>query len=182
MSLGAIFAIDFFGTLFFICSTGSIIKVNVKGGSMSSHPSFRVAHGSKSVAAIFTGSINPSSIKSSVIASNRDLASNSNRSCSIHLANWQGGTGKCYTVEEIGLKDFILSDTSIYLLVLNSRAVWIGGAGDLIEDSISRSQFRQAIKLAKAAYKIPCPRHDYQRVGLIADLLAGHLNPKSFAA
>ncbi len=149
---------------------------------MSSHPSFRVAHGSKSVAAIFTNSINPSSIKPPSIANNRDLVVSSIRSDSIHLENWQGGTGKCYQIKEIGLKDFVLSDTSIYLLVLNSRAVWIGGANDLIEDSVSRAQFRQAIKLATAAYKIPCPRHDYQRVGLIADLLAGHLNPKSFAA
>ncbi|MCF6326230.1 MAG: hypothetical protein L3J21_02930 [Devosiaceae bacterium] len=149
---------------------------------MSSHPSFRIAHESKNVAAIFTNSINPSSIKPSSFASNRDLASDSARSDSIHLTNWQGGTGKCYSVEEIGLKDFVLSDTSVYLLVLNNRAVWIGGASDLIEDSVSRAQFRQAIKLATAAYKIPCPRHDYQRVGLISDLLAGHLNPKSFAA
>ncbi|VAW21760.1 hypothetical protein MNBD_ALPHA11-1648 [hydrothermal vent metagenome] len=144
---------------------------------MSSHPSFRVAHGSKSVAAFLNNSNNPSPIASSC-----DLAPNSARSGSIHLTNWQGGTGKFYPVDEIGLKDFTLSDTSIYLLVLNNRAVWIGGASDLIEDSFSRSQFRQAIKLATAAYKIPCPRHEYQRVGLISDLLAGHLNPKSFAA
>jgi len=144
---------------------------------MSSHPTFRVAHGSKSVAAFLNNSINPSPIASSC-----DLAPKSVRSGSIHLTNWQGGTKKLYPVDEIGLKDFTLSDTSIYLLVLNNRAVWIGGASDLIEDSISRSQFRQAIKLATAAYKIPCPRHDYQRVGLIFDLLAGHLNPKSFAA
>jgi len=139
---------------------------------MSSHPNYRVAHGSKSVAAIFTKSINPPPI-----ASNCDLVSNSS-----HLANWQGGTGKFYPIDDIELEDFTLSDTSVYLLVMNNRAIWIGGARDLIEDSVSRSQFRQAIKLATTAYKIPCPRHDYQRVSLISDLLAGHLNPKSFAA
>ncbi len=118
----------------------------------------------------------------SPIAKICNLVSFSKHSGSICPASWHGGTGKDYPVDEMDLESFTLDDASIYLLAADNRAVWIGGARDLIEDNNSRSQFRQAIKLATAAYKMPCPPREYQRTGLISDLLSGHLNMKTFAA
>jgi len=144
---------------------------------MSSHHIFRPAH----------SSVNNSAANNSAIVNNSMAPDSTSQNCPtvahINSANnWLGGSGKIYAASEIEVKDFILNDSSIYVLVSQKRAIWIGTARDLIEDSASRSQFRQSIKLASSAFEIHSPRHQNQRFGLIADLLAGHLAPTSFAA
>jgi len=144
---------------------------------MSHHHIFRPAR----------GSVDNSTANNSAIVNNsmpiHSTPNNSTIGSDINSATiWQGGSGKFYTVNEVELRDFTLNEDSIYLLVSQKRAVWIGTARDLIEDSACRTQFRQSLETASRAFEIISPRHQNQRFELIADLLAGHLASTSFAA
>ena len=148
---------------------------------MSSHQDCRTTHGPFGMGRFFSSPPGPATSAGNV-AGRGPVADDSDSDGSPAPAVWQGGTGKSYPVREIGLDDFVLSDTSLYILVSNNRAIWIGRACDLIEDAASRSRFRQALKLASSAYKISCPAHEYIRLNLVSDLLAGHLLAHPFAA
>ncbi len=95
---------------------------------------------------------------------------------------WQGGSGRHYPVTEQSVSDFLLSDTNLYMLVANNRAVWVGTSDDLIRDSASRAQFRSAVSYASAAFEMALPTDDTARVCLSADLLNGQPASKLHAA
>lgn len=90
------------------------------------------------------------------------------------FTNWRGQSGIFHSLNEVCVDDFILSDDHLYILVANEAAIWIGSASDLIEDSVSRAQFRQGVRLATAAYKLEAPDNQNLKIALIADLLSGH--------
>ncbi len=87
---------------------------------------------------------------------------------------WQGGSGSTYAVKPVSVEHFVLGDFHIYLLVNAGRAIWVGTARDLIDDQISRSQFRRAISKATSAYELDMPRDEHQRLFLLTDLETGH--------
>ena len=87
---------------------------------------------------------------------------------------WQGGSGHAYATKQVAVEHFVLSDYHIYLLVNAGRAIWVGTARDLIDDQISRSQFRRAISKATSAFEIDLPRDEHQRLFLLGDLETGH--------
>ncbi|MCF6302942.1 MAG: hypothetical protein L3J13_07045 [Devosiaceae bacterium] len=89
------------------------------------------------------------------------------------FTNWRGHSGKCHSLIEVCVDNFFLTDAHLYMLVANERAIWIGSANDLIDDSASRAQFRQGIKLATAAYKLEAPVDQNLKLILSADLLSG---------
>ncbi len=139
---------------------------------MSSHQSFSTNDNFEHSAAIVGNSM-----KQPHISEGKNTRDSDNK-----LANWHGGSGNYYHINQVELDDFILDEANIYILVYNSRTVWVGSARDLIEDSISRAQFRQALKVASAAFETPAPRFENHRISLISDLLSGHLMPVPFAA
>ncbi len=89
------------------------------------------------------------------------------------FTNWRGQSGTFYSLNEVSVDDFILNDDYLYMLVANEVAVWIGSASDLIEDSASRAQFRQAVKSATKAYRLQAPDNQNLKIALIADLFPG---------
>lgn len=88
---------------------------------------------------------------------------------------WLGGSDTRYPGTRLALDHFVLADNSIYLLAGRERALWVGGARELIDDAVSRSRFRSAILMASIALQLPAPRNDLERMWLIADLETGHL-------
>ncbi len=87
---------------------------------------------------------------------------------------WQGGSGHAYSARPLSVEHFILNEDHIYLLVNAGQATWVGTARDLVDDQISRSQFRRAINAATSAFELNLPRDEHQRLSLIADLETGH--------
>jgi hypothetical protein len=88
--------------------------------------------------------------------------------------NWQGTSGQYYDVVAVALEEFILNETSLYMLVSNNRALWVGSARDLIEDSTSRELFRKTIAIASIAYEMCDAKEENQRILMAADILGGH--------
>lgn len=95
---------------------------------------------------------------------------------------WQGSSEQFHLIDEVPVDDFILNETKLYMLVSKDRAIWIGTARDLIEDSASRSLFRHSTKFASAAYELEIPSDEAKRISLIADLMSGHQAQKLHAA
>ena len=105
-----------------------------------------------------------------------------NSSSNAPLTNWQGGSGQLHSLNEVSVEDFILNETNLYVLVTKNRAIWVGTAQDLIEDSASRAQFRHSTKFATAAYEMPIPKDEADKIKVHADLLSGHPLTKLHAA
>ncbi len=99
-----------------------------------------------------------------------------------HSTYWQGSSEQFHPIDEVPVDDFILNETKLYMLVSKDRAIWIGTARDLIEDSASRSLFRHSTKFASAAYQLDIPKDEAKRISLVADLMSGHPAQKLHAA
>ena len=108
--------------------------------------------------------------------------SSSNKISMTNGINWQGGSGRHYSMCEQPVSDFLLKDKNLYMLVANNRAIWVGTRDDLVSDSASRAQFRTAISYASAAYEMKLPSDDTARICLFADLLNGQPASKLHAA
>ena len=96
--------------------------------------------------------------------------------------SWIGGSGRHYRVRPVAVNSFQLKKDRLYLLTVNNRPIWIGTCRDLISDSETRTQFRQASALAALAYELSEPENSDQRASLIIDLLTGHPSPALIAA
>ncbi|HHG89679.1 MAG TPA: hypothetical protein ENJ90_04250 [Devosia sp.] len=87
---------------------------------------------------------------------------------------WQGASGNIYALRVVSVERFVLGDFHAYLLANAGQAIWVGTARDVIDDQISRSQFRRAISKATSAFELDMPRDEHQRLLLLADLETGH--------
>lgn len=88
-------------------------------------------------------------------------------------ARWQGASGAVHVATSLKVADFVLNDGFIYVLVAAGMPVWVGTAHNLITDSASRAQFRNALGRATSAFELSLPTDEHRAMELIADLETG---------
>lgn len=90
------------------------------------------------------------------------------------VSAWRGRSGRVYALTPEAVAEFFLSPEKLYLLARGSLALWVGGADDLVADSVSRARFRLALDCADRAYRLEgVGGDDIARMTTIWDLEGG---------
>lgn len=85
-------------------------------------------------------------------------------------ANWYGRSGRGYGLITENLDRFSLRDSELYLIAKGSLVLWVGSAGELVNDPLSRSRFRLALTCADRVYRLVASGTDLERASVIWDL------------
>ncbi len=93
---------------------------------------------------------------------------------------WRGRSGQVYGLESENLSSFAMDDSGLYLVAKGSHVLWVGSAGDLVADPMSRSRFRLALDLGDRAFRLAGTPPEAERWTTIWDLEGAE--PRSEAA
>lgn len=85
-------------------------------------------------------------------------------------ANWFGRSGRPYGMVYEPVDRFRLREGELYLIAKGSLVLWVGTAGELVTDPMSRSRFRLALTCADRAYRLIAASTDLERASVIWDL------------
>ena len=83
---------------------------------------------------------------------------------------WRGRSGRSYGLTPVGLAEFVLEPSALYLIAKGSHMLWVGSAEDIIADQASRARFRLALGCADRAFRLDAGSDDVERLTTIWDL------------
>ncbi len=89
--------------------------------------------------------------------------------------NWQGGSGRSYSLVQEDIDDFVLLEHDLYIIAQGDEPRWIGTASDLIADGASRARFKKAVKVASSVLRLKARISGQQRMRAAWDIEGGHL-------
>jgi len=89
--------------------------------------------------------------------------------------NWLGRSGRSYALVPEQIEDFVLEGRDLYVIAEGEKLRWIGTAGDLIQDQVSRARFREAVKVASSVLRLSNAGNDVERMTAVWDIEGGHL-------
>ncbi|GLQ16597.1 hypothetical protein [Maritalea porphyrae] len=102
------------------------------------------------------------------------------------VADWQGRTGRTYTLTRTKLADLNMAGNQLCLLSkhneLGEDALWVGTGDNLIHDEQSRRAFLKAVHIADDAYVLELADDEMPPLTMIWDLEAAHRDPERHAA
>ena len=61
------------------------------------------------------------------------------------LSNWQGRSGRAYTLISENFDHFAMDEADLHLLAKGSHVLWVGSTDELVSDPMSRTRFRLAL-------------------------------------
>ncbi len=96
------------------------------------------------------------------------------------LVNWQGYSGRNYPLSKEHLEDFVLLEQNIYIIVAKELACWVGTADDLVNNEVSRSRFREAIKIADCVFCFKDNSDEMSKLSIVWDIEGGILRNNSY--
>lgn len=91
------------------------------------------------------------------------------------VVEWCGQSGRAYKLFRERLENFVLTGKNLYVIVQGNETLWIGTAGDIIDDHASRASFRAALKVASSVLRLGEKTNDVQRMKIKWDLEGGYL-------
>jgi hypothetical protein len=83
------------------------------------------------------------------------------------LVHWIGRSGRSYPLLTENVETFSLGEGDIHLLAKGSHVLWVGSAGDLVADAMSRTRFRLALDCATHVLRLAAGA---DRHGVVWDL------------
>ncbi len=96
------------------------------------------------------------------------------------LVNWQGYSGRNYPLSKERLEDFVLLEQNIYIIVAKELTCWVGTANDLVNNELSRSRFREAIKIADCVFCFKDNSDEMSRMNIAWDIEGGFLSKNPY--
>lgn len=92
--------------------------------------------------------------------------------------SWRGRSGRTYMLRAEGIENFVLDDSELYVLTEGDRPCWVGTAGDVIADEVSRAKFRAAVRVASSVLSIARPADAVASMTAAWDLEGGEPAPQ----
>ena len=89
---------------------------------------------------------------------------------------WRGRSGRQYALVRERLENFVLKERDLYIIAEGNDPRWIGTAGDLITNDISRARFKEAVKVASCVLRLPDIHDELIRMSAAWDIEGGHLS------
>ncbi len=83
---------------------------------------------------------------------------------------WLGRSGRSYGLVGENLESFAMDGADLYLLAKGSHVLWVGSAGDLVADPMSRRRFRLALDLGDRVFRLAATPAETERMATIWDL------------
>lgn len=71
--------------------------------------------------------------------------------------SWRGQSGRTYDMVRERLDNFTFDERGLYVLLADGKACWVGTAGDVIGDEVSRARFRAAVQVASSVLRTARP-------------------------
>lgn len=91
------------------------------------------------------------------------------------VVEWCGQSGRAYMLFREKIENFVLNGKNLYVIVQGDDTLWVGTAGDIIDDYASRASFRAALKVASSVLRLGEKTNDVQRMKIKWDLEGGYL-------
>lgn len=88
--------------------------------------------------------------------------------------NWCGASGTYYPMTEESISLFTLKESNLYLIVKDDASLWVGTASEIIDDQVSRADFRTALRAGSAVLHMKAPTDDVDCMMIKWDLYEGH--------
>jgi hypothetical protein len=86
--------------------------------------------------------------------------------------NWRGRSGRFYALLALPVEQFALDGGDLYMLARGGDVLWVGTADEVIADAARRAAFRTALRVANAAFSMPVPEDEIERMTVAWDLEA----------
>lgn len=84
--------------------------------------------------------------------------------------NWRGRSGRFYALTAVPIDRFALVGADLFLLARGTDVLWVGTEAEVIGDATRRAAFRTALRFANAAFRVPLPRAEIERMTMAWDL------------
>jgi hypothetical protein len=85
-------------------------------------------------------------------------------------ASWRGRSGRAYVMAGENLDRFALAEGALYLIAKGNLVLWVGSAGDLVADPMSRTRFRLALDCADRVFRVEEPEGEDAHMATVWDL------------
>lgn len=86
------------------------------------------------------------------------------------LSNWQGRSGRAYTLVSENFDHFAMDAADLHLLAKGNHVLWVGSTDELVSDPMSRTRFRLALDCADRVFRLAASDTTPQRLTAIWDL------------
>jgi hypothetical protein len=100
----------------------------------------------------------------------RPMQPGPSRTVNSRSVNWRGRSGRCYALAAGSLSDFALRNSMLSIIARGNLVLWVGSAGDVVNDPASRAGFRLALDCADRVFELTAPSDEVQRMTLVWDL------------
>jgi hypothetical protein len=95
---------------------------------------------------------------------------------------WQGRSGRFYALVGLGFDSFAMDGADLYLIAKGGHVLWVGSAGDLVADPLSRSRFRLALDCGDRVFRLATDTAEAERWSTVWDLEGAEPLPEAVAA